>query len=143
MGVDGGDHFLMYSFAPGLRIFNGELQAVSGIGELAALGRDRHARRLFARGERTTRAMVAAADTGAWSLYSWAGRESTLGYHQLIEEFLGDMCVRTQRRDVLLGARALRPLRARADAHRHHAAAPAEGPPRRRRSASRSRRCRP
>jgi hypothetical protein len=96
VGVDGGDHFLMYSFAPGLRIFNGELQAVSGIGELAALARDRHARRLFARGERTTRAMVAAADTGAWSLYSWAGRESTLGYHQLIEEFLGDMCLRTQ-----------------------------------------------
>jgi len=98
VGVDGGDHFLMYSFAPSLRIFNGELQAVSGIGELAALGRDRHARRLFRRGERTTRAMVAAADTGAWSLYSWAGRESTLGYHQLIEEFLGNMCQRTQRR---------------------------------------------
>jgi hypothetical protein len=98
VGVDGGDHFLMYSFAPGLRIFNGELQAVSGLGEMAALWRDRHARRLFARGERTTRAMVAAADTGAWSLYSWAGRESTLGYHQLIEEFLGDMCLRTQRR---------------------------------------------
>jgi hypothetical protein len=98
VGVNGGDHFLMYSFAPGLRIFNGELQAVSGLGELAVLSRDRHARRLFARGERTTRAMVAAADTGAWSLYSWAGRESTLGYHQLIEEFLGDMCLRTHRR---------------------------------------------
>ena len=37
VGVDGGDHFLMYSFAPSLRVFNGELQAVSGIGELAAL----------------------------------------------------------------------------------------------------------
>ncbi len=71
VGVDGGDHFLMYSFAPTLRVFNGELQAVSGIGELAALGRDRPcAGRLFRRGERTTRAMVAAADTGAWSLYS-------------------------------------------------------------------------
>ena len=98
VGVDGGDHFLMYSFAPSLRIFNGELQAVSGLGELALLANDRRARRLFARGERTTRAMVAAADTGAWSLYSWAGRESTLGYHQLIEEFLGDMCLRTHRR---------------------------------------------
>ena len=41
--------------------------------------------------------MVAAADTGAWSLYSWAGREATLGYHQLIAGFLGDMCARTQR----------------------------------------------
>jgi hypothetical protein len=99
VGVDGGDHFLMYSFAPGLRIFNGELQAVSGIGELAALyPRDRVAAHLFHRGDRTARGMIAASDTGAWSLYSYAGREATLGYHQLIEEFLGDMCRRTRRR---------------------------------------------
>jgi hypothetical protein len=98
LGVDGGDHFLMYSFAPGLRIFNGELQAVSGIGELAYHGPDPKARRLYLRGERGAREMVAAADTGAWSLYSFAGREATLGYHQLIEEFLGDMCDRTDRR---------------------------------------------
>jgi hypothetical protein len=99
VGVDGGDHFLMYSFSPGLRIFNGELQAVNGIGELAALyPRDRVAGRLFRRGERTARGMIAASDTGAWSLYSYAGREATLGYHQLIEEFLGDMCHQTLRR---------------------------------------------
>jgi hypothetical protein len=98
VGVDGGDHFLMYSFAPGLRIFNGELQAVSGIGELAALSGDIGARRLFARGERAARGMVKASDTGAWSLYSQSGRESTLGYHQLVGEFLGDMCALTRRR---------------------------------------------
>ena len=97
LGVNGGDHFLMYSFSPGLRIFNGELQAVSGVGELASLFRDRRALRLFRRAERGARAMVAASDTGAWSLYSYAGREATLSYHQLIEEFLGDMCDRTDR----------------------------------------------
>ena len=97
LGVDGGDHFLMYSFSPGLRIFNGELQAVSGVGELASLFEDRRALRLFRRAERGARAMVAASDTGAWSLYSYAGREATLGYHQLIEGFLGDMCDRTDR----------------------------------------------
>ena len=122
LGVDGGDHFLMYSFSPGLRVFNGELQAVSGVGELASLFPDRRALRLFRRGERGARAMVAASDTGAWSLYSFAGREATLGYHQLIEEFLGDMCDRTDRRDVLRRRAALRPLRARADPHRHRAA---------------------
>ena len=99
LGVDGGDHYLMYSFAPTLRIFNGELQAVSGIGELAARGRDRVARRLFRRGERGARRTLGAFDTGAWSLYSWAGRESTLSYHQLVREFLGDMCARTERRE--------------------------------------------
>jgi D-glucuronyl C5-epimerase-like protein len=99
VGVDGGDHFLMYSFSPGLRVFNGELQAVSGIGQLASLyPNDLVAGRLFRRGERTARAMVSASDTGAWSLYSYAGREATLGYHQLIETFLGDMCGQTLRR---------------------------------------------
>ena len=105
LGVDGGDHFLMYSFAPDLRIFNGELQAVSGIGELAALWSDRRAFALFRRGERGAREAVAAADTGAWSLYSLAGREATLDYHRLIAEFLGDMCARTDRR-VYCDARA-------------------------------------
>ncbi len=98
LGVDGGDHFLMYSFAPSLRIFNGELQAVNGLGEVAQLARDRRARRLFRRGEPAARRMVEAADTGAWSLYSWAGREATLSYHQLIARFLSDMCERTERR---------------------------------------------
>ena len=95
----------MYSFAPDLRIFNGELQAVSGIGELAALWSDRRAFALFRRGERGAREAVAAADTGAWSLYSLAGREATLDYHRLIAEFLGDMCTRTDRR-VYCDARA-------------------------------------
>ena len=99
VGVDGGDHFLMYSFAPTMRVFNGELQAVSGIGTLSSLYRgDAEAGRLFRRGERTARAMIPASDTGAWSLYSTAGEESTLGYHQLIETFLGDMCKQTLRR---------------------------------------------
>jgi D-glucuronyl C5-epimerase-like protein len=99
VGVDGGDHYLMYSFSPTLRVFNGELQAVNGLGELAAAyPSDRLAGRLFRRGERTARGMIAASDTGAWSLYSLAGREATLGYHQLIEGFFADMCTRTLRR---------------------------------------------
>jgi hypothetical protein len=99
VGVDGGDHFLMYSFAPTMRVFNGELQAVSGIGQLAALfPRDMLAGRLFRRGEHTARAMIPASDTGAWSLYSYGGQESTLGYHQLIEGFFANMCEQTLRR---------------------------------------------
>jgi hypothetical protein len=107
LGVAGGDHYLMYSFAPSLRIFNGELQAVSGIGELARLSGDRAARRLFRRGERAVRSTVAAFDTGAWSLYSQYGRESTLSYHQLLRRFLGDMCARTGRRTYCAAHRRL------------------------------------
>jgi hypothetical protein len=62
------------------------------------LGGDRAARRLFRRGERAVRRQVAAFDTGAWSLYSRAGRESTLSYHRLLGEFLGHLCERTERR---------------------------------------------
>jgi hypothetical protein len=99
VGVDGGDHFLMYSFSPSLRVFNGELQAVSGIGQYAAaFPTDRLAGRLFRIGERTARGMIPASDTGAWSLYSYGGREATLGYHQLIEGFFENMCKQTLRR---------------------------------------------
>ena len=91
----GGRHYLMYSFSPGLRILNGNLQAITGLRDLAVLGRSRAARVLYRRGERAARAAVAGFDTGAWSLYSESGRESTLGYHQLVGRFLGNLCHRT------------------------------------------------
>jgi hypothetical protein len=94
----GGRHYLMYSFSPGLRILNGDLQAITGLRDLAVLGRSRSALALFRRGERAARRAVGAFDTGAWSLYSERGRESTLGYHQLVGQFLGNLCRRTDRR---------------------------------------------
>ena len=94
----GGRHYLMYSFSPGLRILNGDLQAITGLRDLAVLGRSRSARVLYARGERAARRAVGRFDTGAWSLYSQDGRESTLGYHQLVSQFLGNLCRRTDRR---------------------------------------------
>ncbi len=92
-----GRHFLMYSFAPGLRILNGHLQAVTGLHDMAALTGSHRARRLFRSGERAARAAVPRFDTGAWSLYSADGRESTLGYHRLVDGFLGNLCRRTHR----------------------------------------------
>jgi hypothetical protein len=94
----GGRHYLMYSFSPGLRILNGDLQAITGLRDLAVLGHSRGAQTLFARGERAARRAVGRFDTGAWSLYSQDGRESTLGYHQLVSQFLGNLCRRTDRR---------------------------------------------
>jgi hypothetical protein len=91
----GGRHYLMYSFSPGLRVLNGDLQAITGLRDLAVLGRSRAARVLYRRGERAARVAVAGFDTGAWSLYSQSGRESTLDYHQLVGSFLGNLCRRT------------------------------------------------
>ena len=98
MAAPGGSHYLMYSFSPGLRILNGDLQAITGLRDLATLGRSRAARVLDRRGESAARRAVAGFDTGAWSLYSQAGRESTLGYHQLVGSFLGNLCRRTRGR---------------------------------------------
>src|SRR5215218_2088138 len=94
---DGGRRFVMYSFAPSLRILNGELQAVNGLRDAAVLGRSLRALRLVQAGDRAARAALGGFDTGAWSLYSDAGAESTLSYHQLTTGILGDLCRRTAR----------------------------------------------
>ena len=101
----GGRHYLMYSFSPGLRILNGNLQAIIGLRDLARLGRSRRARALFRSGERAARRSVRGFDTGAWSLYSQQGRESTLGYHRLVGQFLGNLCKRTGGRTYCSAAR--------------------------------------
>ena len=91
----------MYSFAPTLQILNGELQAVNGLRDAAVLGRSARAARLVRAGDRAARAALGGFDTGAWSLYSAAGGESTLAYHQLTTGFLGELCRRTGARAVL------------------------------------------
>jgi hypothetical protein len=93
----GGRHFVMYSTLPGLRIFNGHLQAVNGLREYAVATGDRLALRAYHRGEHAARAALGAGDTGAWSLYSAGGAESSLDYHRLTETFLGDLCRATHR----------------------------------------------
>ncbi len=92
-----GSHYLMYSFAPGLRILNGNLQAITGLYDAAELTGSRRARRLFRRGDRAARPSIARYDTGAWSRYSAGGREATLGYHRLVDGFLENLCERTRR----------------------------------------------
>jgi hypothetical protein len=92
-----GARYAMYSFAPDLRILNGELQTLIGLRDVARIAGSRRALRLFGRGEPVARRAVRGFDTGAWSLYSAGGRESTLGYHRLVAQFLGGLCRRTGR----------------------------------------------
>jgi hypothetical protein len=93
----GGRRYVMYSFAPSLRILNGELQAVNGLRDAAVLGRSARAARLVRAGDVAARGALGGFDTGAWSLYSAAGAESTLSYHQLTTGILGALCRRTAR----------------------------------------------
>src|SRR5215207_9610135 len=93
----GGARYVMYSFAPALQILNGELQAVNGLRDAAVYGRSPLAARLVAAGDRAARATLGGFDTGAWSLYSAAGAESSLSYHQLTTRFLEQLCHSTRR----------------------------------------------
>jgi len=102
-----GEHFLLYSFDPKLRVLNGFVQTLVGLYDLAQVSGEPLAYELFARGERAARAEVPAHDTGAWSLYSRGRvqRESDLGYHRLVGGFLGELCART-RSEPYCGAQA-------------------------------------
>jgi D-glucuronyl C5-epimerase C-terminus len=92
-----GAHYLQYSYAPGLRIANGFVQSLNGLHDFAALANDDEGRRLFAEGEAQLHEELPEFDTGAWSLYSrvgGVGRESDLGYHKVLRDFLRGLCER-------------------------------------------------
>jgi hypothetical protein len=96
--VPGGTHYALYSFAPSHLVYNGGLQAVIGLRDAGALLHSARAKRLFRAGDRAARREIAAFDTGAWSLYSARGAESTYNYHDLIAGFLGGLCDRVKAR---------------------------------------------
>lgn len=105
-----GSHYLIYSFAPRLRVLNGFVQSLIGLRDFGALANDTEGRELFASGEAQLRAEVPSYDTGAWSKYSQA-RESDLGYHRLLRDFLRNLCGRLQD-DAARAARATPPAAA-------------------------------
>lgn len=94
--VDGGNHYLIYSFNRRLLVLNGFLQSVIGLHDYLAITGDERARPLLDAGQAAAQAAVPRHDTGAWSLYALRGRESDLGYHRLVRDFLRGLCTRTQ-----------------------------------------------
>ncbi|HYH57659.1 MAG TPA: D-glucuronyl C5-epimerase family protein [Thermoleophilaceae bacterium] len=90
-----GNHYLLYSFDPRLRILNGFLQAVTGLHDYARASDDRRARRLWRAGDRRARREVPRYDTGNWSYYALPNKNlSTWSYHVLVTEFLQNLCER-------------------------------------------------
>jgi len=88
-----GAHYLIYSFAPRLRVLNAFTQAVNGLHDFALLANDAVGRELYAAGEAQLRAELPRYDSGAWSRYSLQ-READLGYHTLARDFLRNLCTR-------------------------------------------------
>jgi hypothetical protein len=95
-GEGGGNHYALYSFSPGLRVLNAFLQTITGIYDYAKTAKDDRAMRLFRLGDRSARREVPRYDTGAWSLYSQGGAESNLNYHNVVTDFLENLCSRTK-----------------------------------------------
>ena len=93
-GPRGGVHYLQYSFAPRLYIFNAFLQSLIGLYDFDRVVGDHRARRLFDQAEPEARREVPLSDVGDWSLYSYAGSEANRDYHELLREFLQSMCTR-------------------------------------------------
>jgi hypothetical protein len=93
-GPGGGIHYLQYSFAPRLYIFNAFLQSLIGLYDFSRLTGDERAQQLYRAAEPEARAEVPLSDVGDWSRYSYRGAESTRDYHELLREFLQSMCSR-------------------------------------------------
>jgi hypothetical protein len=91
-----GATYLEYSFAPGLRIINGFLQAITGLHDAADALNDPGARALYRAGDREARYELPKYDTGYWSRYdNTPGSLSALNYHVLLRDFLVGLCRRT------------------------------------------------
>ena len=95
-----GPHYLLYSFAPDMRVLNGYLQAIIGLYDFAELTGDGRAQALAQTADAEARLETPRYDTGAWSLYErhadgTPGAESSLSYHLLVRDFLRKLCTRT------------------------------------------------
>jgi hypothetical protein len=93
-GFRGGTHYLQYSFAPRLYIFNAFLQSLIGLYDYAKLTGDTRALDRYNRAEPEAEREVPYSDVGDWSRYHYRGREANHDYHELMREFLQSMCNR-------------------------------------------------
>jgi hypothetical protein len=85
-------HYLIYSFSHE-HVLNAFIQSLNGLHDYAVYTGDASAMRLFKDGTAEARLEVPRYDTGAWSLYQ-PGEESPLGYHELLRDFLVNLCDR-------------------------------------------------
>jgi len=93
-GFRGGTHYLQYSFAPRLYIFNAFLQSLIGLYDYSKLTGDTRALALYNRAEPEAEHEIPYSDVGDWSRYNYRGSEASHDYHELMREFLQSMCNR-------------------------------------------------
>jgi hypothetical protein len=93
---DGGNHYLIYSFAPHYYVLNAFLQSLIGLYDYIKVTGDQNAQALFNAGNTAALKELPRYDTGSWALYSLPNKEtSTYGYMSLVTGFLDGLCSRT------------------------------------------------
>lgn len=102
---DVGNHYIGYSGNVRLQILNMFLQSLDGLHDFAIITNDEKGWDLYREGLKGARRDTPASDTGAWSLYSLGGAESSMHYHQLLTGFLAKICGETSE-DVFCNTRA-------------------------------------
>ena len=95
-GFEGGVHYLQYSFAPRLYIFNAFTASLIGLYDFWKLTGDSGASGLYEAAEPELEREIPHSDVGDWSRYSYRGAKSDRNYHELLREVLQSMCTRQQ-----------------------------------------------
>jgi hypothetical protein len=84
----------LYSFARAV-VLNAQLQTAISVRDYATIAADPAAASLASSLEASSAAMLARFDTGYWSLYSLAGDEAPLDYHQYVVSLLQKLAARS------------------------------------------------
>jgi D-glucuronyl C5-epimerase C-terminus len=92
--LSAGPWIKLYSFddAP---VLNAQLQSAISIGDYAQISSNTGAAGLAAQLQATAQALLPKFDTGYWSLYSLAGKEAPIGYHDYVVSLLKRLATRT------------------------------------------------
>jgi D-glucuronyl C5-epimerase C-terminus len=92
----GGNHYLIYSFAPRYHVLNAFLQTLIGLHDYTKITGDPDGQALFDAGNVAAHKELPKYDTGKWAYYSLPSKEqSTYGYMSLVTGFLDGLCQRT------------------------------------------------
>ena len=134
---DGGDWFLLYSFAPGELVLNADLNALIALHDLSVATHARFVAALERSGLHALERNIARFNTGSWSLYAEGGPLADLNYQALNFELAHKLCLKTDIAAVCSAARSFEhELNVRCPLIKHDAN---EADPRRRRLAGRGR----
>jgi hypothetical protein len=94
LGRDG-NWYALYSFAPGQRVLNADLNALIALHDLARVTGDANIAMLERDGLRAARRRIKSFDLRVWSRYAQGGPPADLNYHVLNRDLAGALCRRT------------------------------------------------